>query len=499
MLRLPLQVFSALCCAVGYLLLIRLFDWRLALLASLFWAFDPFFIAHSQVLHTDAPVSELAYLTLLVALLALGLGRQDEPQEQLAAEAPQEEYSEEKEETEFVADEEQDDEPEEQQEALGSNAGQTIANMRWWLLAGALFGFTVLAKLNGVLVGGAIVLLILLLHRADWRSPRWWLDFARVMAIFGFVALVVFVIAYPAMWVAPRTTFLSMFDRAEGVVDAGHLQFFMGQISEDPGLLYYLVTTAFRVTPFVLVGLVLAVPAFFSADLRRYRPVLLALLLSIAIFLVVTSLQAKKQDRYMLPIFPALDLFAAVGYLWLAKIIMPRVTLPDRVTTSPWATVGAYVAAGVVLAIPVVSSAPYTLDYYNPLLGGLPAATRSILVGWGEGLDQAGAFITQDSGGMCRYVFAVYSDNIEPYIPCEARPPSACVAAQVADSPQEMYSVVYLSHLQRQVSNPYYDAAQGVTPRFTARIQGVDFAYVYRVEDLNLDVLRQGGQNCDSG
>jgi hypothetical protein len=36
---------------------------------------------------------------------------------------------------------------------------------------------------------------------------------------------------------------------------------------------------------------------------------------------------------------------------------------------------------------------PYYLGYYNPLLGGGATAQRVMLVGWGEGMEQVGAWL----------------------------------------------------------------------------------------------------------
>ena len=50
MLRLPVAIVTALCVALSYPLLRRLLPTRVALLAALLWAADPFLVAHSQLL-----------------------------------------------------------------------------------------------------------------------------------------------------------------------------------------------------------------------------------------------------------------------------------------------------------------------------------------------------------------------------------------------------------------------------------------------------------------
>src|SRR5262245_19299040 len=74
MLRMPVALVTSLCIALGYLLLRRLLPARVALLAALLWAADPFLVAHSQLLHVDALLTSCITLALLAALLAFRLG-----------------------------------------------------------------------------------------------------------------------------------------------------------------------------------------------------------------------------------------------------------------------------------------------------------------------------------------------------------------------------------------------------------------------------------------
>src|SRR5262245_54862415 len=73
MFRLPVAVVTSLCIGLGYLLLRHLLPARVALLAALLWAADPFLVAHSQLLHVDALLTSFMTLALLAALLAFGL------------------------------------------------------------------------------------------------------------------------------------------------------------------------------------------------------------------------------------------------------------------------------------------------------------------------------------------------------------------------------------------------------------------------------------------
>ncbi|MFO7168112.1 MAG: glycosyltransferase family 39 protein, partial [Chloroflexota bacterium] len=75
LLRLPVAVVTALCVALAFLLLRRLLGGRVALLAALLLASDPFLIAHSQLLHLDALLTSFMLVSLLAAMLAFRLDR----------------------------------------------------------------------------------------------------------------------------------------------------------------------------------------------------------------------------------------------------------------------------------------------------------------------------------------------------------------------------------------------------------------------------------------
>jgi len=94
------------------------------------------------------------------------------------------------------------------------------------------------------------------------------------------------------------------------------------------------------------------------------------------------TLGAKEFGRYLLPVFPIVDLLAAVGWAELLRRWLPAARarwLPSLLT------LGLAIAQFVVLW----PTRPNYFPYHNPLLGGARTAQRMLLVGWGEGLEGA--------------------------------------------------------------------------------------------------------------
>src|SRR5262249_39312498 len=124
------------------------------------------------------------------------------------------------------------------------------------------------------------------------------------------------------------------------------------------------------------------------------RRVLLALLAFALLFGLMMSIEPKKYDRYLLPIWPALEILAAAG---LVSILDCRLQIFDWVRRrSKICHLQSAIAWGLVTLLFVGNLAwyhPYELAYFNPLLGGGATAQRVMLVGWGEGMEQIGAWL----------------------------------------------------------------------------------------------------------
>ena len=150
------------------------------------------------------------------------------------------------------------------------------------------------------------------------QTPGWrWHDFvaahappARLLPLLAWtgIALLAYVALWPAMWVAPRDTLAQVMDISGDYAEQGHSSpvFYAGRIvNGDPGTWFYPVNTLWRLTPIVLAGLLLLLPALIwrSEVLRpRHRKyVLLGLALWVFFFIVFMNLGAKKFDRYSCP------------------------------------------------------------------------------------------------------------------------------------------------------------------------------------------------------
>jgi hypothetical protein len=78
---------------------------------------------------------------------------------------------------------------------------------------------------------------------------------------------------------------------------------------------------------------------------------------------------------------------------------------------------GAALPLGLALAAQLGTLAwyhPYYLSYYSPLLGGGPVAQRLFLIGWGEGMDQVGAWPSQQPDIGNGQVARIRTSTLQP-------------------------------------------------------------------------------------
>ena len=413
--RRAVAILTSIAIGLAFVLLWRLFDIEIATVAGLLLTFDPFFLAHSRLLHLDAVTTSLLFLAILLLLLALE-GR------------------------------------------------------RRWLLAisGIIGALAALNKSPALFLGPFAGLVMLLYCVTEHRCFAW---LVRTALLWGLPLLLSYVLLWPSMWVQPLETLRLVFGTALFYASNPHTNsnFFMGAPRPDPGLLFYPVALLFRLTPWSLLGTIAA--ATWLVLRNKRRRVLWTLTAFIILYGALMTMGQKKFDRYLLPVFPFIEVLAAVGLVGGARWLWHRASIPHR---SPLATVALVLAITTLSLATIIPQAPYYLSYYNPLMGGGQAAIKTLLVGWGEGLDQAARFLNRMPNADARTASS------------RALPGFAAFYRGTAydegdyDPATTDYVVVYLNDAQRRLSpeilTRFYDVAE---PLHTVTLNGIDYAWVY--------------------
>jgi len=349
--RVAVALVTTLGLAVLYPLLVRLFDRRAALLTVGLLALDPFLTGHSGLLHTDALLATFSLLALATALCGLREPRR----------------------------------------------------AAWWVLSGLFTGLALLTKTPAIILPPFILLLLAI---AALRKPQTCHSsfVIRHSSLFILSTMITVLALYPALWANPADTLHTLSAFAGRHVEMVQRPiFFAGQMTYDPGPAFYPVVFIFRISPVVLVGLVIGL-----VTLRRLphdRRFAFLLLLAFALgFGALMSLGAKKHDRYLLPAFPPLALAAALGWEYLSRRVMSRRVMSRRVDEYPTSSThpsfphSSFTHLLIPIIIQLTLTLPFTphpLTAFNPLAGGPWGAARVLPVDWGEGAGAAARWLNQ--------------------------------------------------------------------------------------------------------
>ena len=432
-LRFTIAFLSAACVAAAYLLARRTFDRKVALLGAIFIALDPFFVAHSRILHQDA----LASMFMMLAVLA-GV-------------------------TYLVAD----------------------RKLMYLVVSGMTTSLAGLSKASSLALGpcvvflfGVVYLLELVRNRGQWRQIVF--EGLRGLVVWGTAAAVTFYVVWPAMWDNPVGTLWRMLTESAELAEGGHMQFFHGQILGDAGVWFYPVVLLFRTTPFTLVGLVCAVVYLVigrgrSASWQRARSAVILYLLYAVAFAIFITFSPKKQDRYLLPVLLIIDFCAAWGLLGITRLVVGRVKGQSGVW---WDRLSYGVVALCLVAMVVVTVIyhPYYLSFYNPLVGGSAQAQKELLIGWGEGMDLVGRYLNQKERPESLTVSAVRFQLLAPFFSGTVTKTVTSSASSVAAD----YIVTYVNQVQRMgAESDLWTYFQHEMPEAVFRLHGIDYAWLY--------------------
>jgi hypothetical protein len=270
----------------------------------------------------------------------------------------------------------------------------------------------------------------------------------------------------PALWVSPVQVAVRLNEIAGRHIESAlRPTYFMGETTFAPGPFYYPVTLAFRLSPVVFLGLILAIgliirhrgfPTAYLARLgNRGYGVLALFVLWIVLFLAGISLAAKKFDRYALPVVPPLLLLAALAWFgW------------PRFRTRRW------LAALIGLqAIFWLFYAAYPLTAVNPLLGGPFTARYVFNVDWGESISASGRWLADVPGVETKTAVAGTAPSLAPFFPGQTLFPD------LEAWPQADFVIVTANdgRTDPDAAKPAPDAELRHTIRYTGR----DRAWIY--------------------
>jgi len=356
-------------------------------------------------------------------------------------------------------------------------------------------GLSWLTKSPAILLIPAIGLVSLISAWEQRRLPprsskfEWVWQMSRPGLAWLLVGICTFVVFWPAMWVNPIGVLASMAYRVQRYVEAGHgsALFFNGQILENGELglsfyYYYPLTYLWRATPSTLAGLILALGFAKRRPLNEewVRKVILGLLLVVGIYFIAITPSAKKLERYVLPAFAPLDLIAGLGWVGLAGYIRERFVPLRRYGT--YFILAAAIGLQMLVTLPTY---PYYFPYYNLLMGGARFAPRVLQIGWGEGLDQAAAYLNQKPDIYNLRVISWYAAGPFSYF-FKGHTRSLWYESEYSQDDWDKfltsdYAVIYINQWQRNLPAPVLEYVSRLEPEHSIWINGLEYVRIYKI------------------
>lgn len=418
--RFPFALLAIMSLPLIYLILLKLVGERVALLAALFVALDPFLIAHARIVHADSPLSIFMFLSTL--LLLLGLTRMRMVVVGLS----------------------------------GIAAGLALLSKAPGVI---LFGFTIAA--TALFMGRSLTSVT---ARAAIRS------LTRLLAPWFGAVLITVVLLWPALWVAPLETLAYSWERTELAVSFAHnpqLGYVLAPLYYPKAIVLFMGTVTFPL--FVLAVLLLLVQLRHRWQAFEGSTTPFLLLLFIGLYLFAATITAKKGERFILPAFFAMDTLAAWGFFALWRLVARRSRLRGR--RGPQAAV-----AGVLLAFSasnLVVVHPYYLAAYNQLL---PKPVEAKM-GWGEGLELAADYLGRIPGDEIGVVASWYPEVLSAFYG------GPVVGVGERDRPGVTHVVLYRGMLGRAEDSEATDALlefENREPEKVIFINGLEYVWIHR-------------------
>ena len=346
---------------VMFYLLRRLIGDGLALAATLFVSFDPFFLGQSRLLDHEALLALFVVISSLALAVYLYQGRQ----------------------------------------------------FRFLILSAAAGGLAQLTKSSAIAVLAPIGFLLLL----DFLERRKILDSLKDFGMWLALLAVTYVVFWPGMWVAPGKMLSVVYGNAFSYAFEGARLIALNNndatsigLDTNPGSFGSLIYTIFwRTTPLTWLGLLLGIlfpfmrdPKLATVSTRRISA--LMGIAALAFILMFGLAQGRNSPHYLLTTYVALNVLAGMGWFTASRWLAGRV----RWAWLPNALLTLAVAAQAVSAL---AAYPYYFTYEDPLL---PKGAKPQFA-YGEGLELAAQYLAQLPGAKDSTALVYYSRGCFSY------------------------------------------------------------------------------------
>lgn len=484
-------------------MLYRLYNTQTAFLAAIFLAFDPFYLAQSRRLHTDGLVASFLSLTILALLVYLNkrnkryviisgvfFGLSCLSKSTAIAAIPHILLL-------FVF----------FTVNISTRLFSGIKLLTSKNMARSLFvwsacaGLTLLVlwpvfwslklEISGVPIPYLVLVFPPLLLTIGWNYKNLNLCFepdyvgkGKLKEYLGYLLAIIGILGTMAFLLGGAPDFVQGIHRAVTTAhEVPHL--FWGRIINDPGPLFYPIMVFLKLSPLIIflvpLGGFLLYDQKHESKYFEVRSNYLMLLLFVILFCVCMTISAKKFTRYVLPVFPILDILAALSLNLAIRIIRETTQFNEHVKRRRVLTVIPVLILGTMLVYQIYSVTslhPHYFSYINSLLSPRRIASKFSLED-GQGLDPAAEYLNQkpDAEELVVCVSPLGQERFAYYFLG-----STVICDGVQSVQSHDYVVVYARDTQ---INWYKRQWPSENLEKVIKINNIEYVKIYRVGDSN--------------
>ncbi|MDP3997077.1 MAG: glycosyltransferase family 39 protein [Candidatus Andersenbacteria bacterium] len=408
----PMVLATSLLIALVVYFLIVLLGEMPGLLGGVFLAADPYLVGMSQIAHLDALLAVLMLTALLSFIYASRNGRK-----------------------------------------------------KYLVYAGVLAGLALGTKL---LLAIWLFPVMFLVWWAVKKKDFWihWRQTLAAAALVAVMAVVVFIVVWPAVLTKPDMQAGYIIKDTATILQDEHVAI---EASDEPiaPATFYIRTILGRVTPSVQIlvigGITLVIWNFYR---KRQNNAVGWLVLYALGYLLLITYAAKKGDRYALPALAVMPVIAG----WTLSLGVRYMALKIKSAAAKVIIIAVVIVA--VVAVPLLWS-PYAIAYNNEFFPNIRPLSQQ---GWGEGLDEAAAWLNQHPLGDKLTVASWYDSVTRTYFHGKT------FSLSSRDDYRVGYLVIYRNmggRAQDTIASDVLDEMKGREPVQVISIRGVPYVWIY--------------------
>ena len=432
-----------------YFLLRKLLDGRLAFFTTTLISFSPFFLGHSRLLNHEGMMVMFIFTSLMGMLVYLYADR----------------------------------------------------NWIFLLLSGAASALAQLTK-SSALPLIPIIFLAILIHASGSSDKKWGQKIFDAFKTFGIWLLVnalTYIAVWPGMWVDPRAMLYEVYGNALTYAFAGSRisslpsfnpsSFGLGNIMA--GVQKNIIEILWHTTPITWIGLLLGIWAAFDYQRNKseqnYRLIIFySGIVGLAFIVMFGAFRYNNPPHYTLTSYVSLDLIAGLGWTYILSMLANR--WPKLL--AGWKTNAALVIIVLLQFVSGIGFYPYYITYYNPIMETVLSNERNPILkggGYGEGVDQAAAYLAQKPGAKNMTVMSVYGyGSFSYYFPGNTIRINDLIPdnadAETIQSLQDSKYVVIDYYNQKK--SGHLSGLESIKPEKIIWIDGLEFLHIYRTADI---------------